>query len=73
MSDSEIADRLGQLADSLVPVAGTLLRVAVSNGSCAAEPDTHEEDCTCQVCRAFVATQTATTGLSEIIKVLRNR
>lgn len=73
VSDPEIADRLDRLADSLVPVAGTLMCVAVSNGRCAAEPDSHEEGCTCQVCKAFVTTQAATTGLSEIIKALRNR
>ncbi len=74
MSDDQTAEvlaKLNALADKLVPVAGTLMMVATSNGRCAREPDVHEEHCDCQVCKAFLATQAVITGLDEAIKSIK--
>ncbi len=70
MTNAELVSRLDVLADRLVPVAGYLMRVATSNGRCAAEPDIHEPNCPCELCRAFFATQSVTTELTEIIGAL---
>jgi hypothetical protein len=54
-----LADRV---ANDLVPVAGELMRRACG------DPDEHEADCTCNTCRAFLATQKATTDLAAALE-----
>lgn len=71
MTTTEIIDRLDRLANTFVPVAGTLMQIACSNGRSAREPDIHEADCDCQVCKAFTAVQAATTELDAIVKAMR--
>lgn len=66
MTAEERSRQLNLIADSLVPVAGALMFIATSNGRCAREPEIHEEDCDCQVCRAYVAVQSAITELERM-------
>ncbi len=57
--------QLEAIADSLVPVAGELMRRACS------DTDEHLEDCDCSTCRAFVATQKAITELSKLAREIK--
>lgn len=58
--------RLDRIADSLVPVAGALMQRACGDDY------EHAANCNCYTCRAFVASQAATTELSRIIDELRS-
>ncbi len=62
----ELSNKLDELANKLVPVAGLLMHVACSNGRVAREPEIHEEDCKCQVCCAFLAVQDVINRLEKI-------
>lgn len=50
-----------RVANDLVPVAGELMRRACGDSF------EHEEGCACNTCRAFLATQKATTDLAALL------
>jgi len=65
MFHSEIIQELKDIADSLVPVSGELMRRACGDDF------EHPVECECSTCRAFVASQNATTRLEVIIRILQ--
>ncbi len=64
MTNEELRKRLGEIGDTLVPVAGELMRRACG------DRDEHDERCGCNTCKAFLATHKAINDLEEIMCTL---
>jgi hypothetical protein len=73
MTDKDIRDYLNDLGNKLVPVQGFLMHIACSNGRVAAQPEIHEADCDCRLCRCFLSVQDAITKTDAIVKALDAR
>lgn len=64
MNVTEMKERLNKATDRLVPVAGTLMAVACE------QDFEHTETCTCQLCRAFLATHDCMNELQDVVREL---
>lgn len=62
MIDEQLRNKLSEMANRLVPVAGELMRRACG------DQNEHSEKCECSTCRAFVTTQDITTKLAELVE-----
>ena len=60
----EAKEKLNEIADRLVPVAGALMQVACS------QEQEHAKSCTCYLCRAFLGTHACINDLERIIREL---